>query len=211
MKKLVKVFTMVALMMMSSLTVQAKDAETSEEKVQRMISGLEDAKRPAGKAYPNEDYIAIGYAEEIENCVEFRDELRSAVEEYNSCHEQKIEVCIDIMRDDWVSVDFASENLYYIENTPTDIGKVAYVREGEWNYWESSEGFGSGKSGTVETAEAVIVMGVSYLDEGGNILSSNFDDSEEIKFADLRMLHIRSIEGDDLGWIWPLYLVDPHD
>ncbi len=211
MKKLVKVFTMVALMMMSSLTVQAKDAETSEEKVQRMISGLEDAKRPAGKAYPNEDYIAIGYAEEIENCEEFRDELRAAVEEYNSCHEQKIEVCIDIMRDDWVSVDFASENLYYIENTPTDIGKVAYVREGEWNYWESSEGFGSGKSGTVETAEAVIVMGVSYLDEGGNILSSNFDDSEEIKFADLRMLHIRSIEGDDLGWIWPLYLVDPHD
>ncbi len=211
MKKLVKVFTMVALMMMSSLTVQAKDAETSEEKVQRMISGLEDAKRPAGKAYPNEDYIAIGYAEEIENCEEFRDELRVAVEEYNSCHEQKIEVCIDIMRDDWVSVDFASENLYYIENTPTDIGKVAYVREGEWNYWESSEGFGSGKSGTVETAEAVIVMGVSYLDEGGNILSSNFDDSEEIKFADLRMLHIRSIEGDDLGWIWPLYLVDPHD
>ena len=211
MKKLVKVFTMVALMMMSSLTVQAKDAETSEEKVQRMISGLEDAKRPAGKAYPNEDYIAIGYAEEIENCEEFRDELRAAVEEYNSCHEQKIEVCIDIMRDDWVSVDFASENLYYIENTPTDIGKVAYVREGEWNYWESSEGFGSGKSGAVETAEAVIVMGVSYLDEGGNILSSNFDDSEEIKFADLRMLHIRSIEGDDLGWIWPLYLVDPHD
>ena len=186
MKKLVKVFTMVALMMMSSLTVQAKDAETSEEKVQRMISGLEDAKRPAGKAYPNEDYS-------------------------NPCHEPKIEVCIDIMRDDWVSVDFASENLYYIENTPTDIGKVAYVREGEWNYWESSEGFGSGKSGTVETAEAVIVMGVSYLDEGGNILSSNFDDSEEIKFADLRMLHIRSIEGDDLGWIWPLYLVDPHD
>ena len=211
MKKLVKVFTMVALMMMSSLTVQAKDAETSEEKVQRMISGLEDAKRPAGKAYSNEDYIAIGYAEEIENCEEFRDELRAAVEEYNNCHEQKIEVCIDIMRDDWVSVDFASENLYYIENTPTDIGKVAYVREGEWNYWESSEGFGSGKSGTVETAEAVIVMGVSYLDEGGNILSSNFDDSEEIKFADLRMLHIRSIEGDDLGWIWPLYLVDPHD
>lgn len=211
MKKLVKVFTMVALMMMSSLTVQAKDAETSEEKVQRMISGLEDAKRPAGKAYPNEDYIAIGYAEEIENCEEFRDELRAAVEEYNSCHEQKIEVCIDIMRDDWVSVDFASENLYYIEHTPIDIGKVCYVREGKWNYWESSENFGSGRHGTVEGGDAVIVTKVAYLDEDGNIISSCFNDSEEIRVEELRMLHICSIEGEDLGWIWPLYVVDPHN
>lgn len=211
MKKLVTVFTMVALMIMSSLTVQAKDAETSEEKVKSMINELDDAKEPAGEAYPDEYIIHTGCGLQVENCEEFISELRTAVEEYNSCHEQEIEVYIDITGNDWVSVDFASENLYYIENTPTDIGKVVYVREGEWSYWESSKNFGSGKSGTIETAEAVIVTGVSYLDEDGNIISTSFDDSEEIRFADLRMLHICSIEGDDLGWIWPLYLVDPHD
>ena len=211
MKKLATVFTMVALIMMSTLTVQAKDAETYQEKVERMISKLEDYKRPAGKAYPNEYYIGIGYAEPVENCEEFISELRTAVEEYNSCHEQQIEVGIDIMRDDWISVDFATENLYYIENTPTKIGKVVYVREGEWDYWETSLGFGSGRHGTVEGGDAVIVTGGSYMAEDGNIISTNFNESEEIRFAELRMLHICSIEGDDLGWIWPLYLVDPYN
>lgn len=212
MKRLATVLTMVVLMMMSSLTVQAKEAETNyQEKIQSILNELEYAKIPAGEAYPDEYYIHTGCGLEVENCEEFISELRSAVEEYNSCHEQQIEVYIDITGDDWVSVDFVSENLYYIKNTPIHIGKVCYVREGEWNYWESSKDFGSGKSGTIGTAEAVRVTGVSYLDEDGNIISTSFDDSEEIRSADLRMLHICSIEGDDLGWIWPLYLVDPHD
>lgn len=212
MKKLVAVFTMVvALIMVSTLTVQAKEAETSQEKVQRMISELEDAKRPAGKAYPNEDYIANGYGVQVEDAEEFISELREAVEEYNSCQEQDIEVYIEIMRDDYISVDFRSENLYYIENTPIDIGKVVYVREGEWNYWESSFGFGTGKHGTVKSGNAVIVTGVAYMDEDGNTISTNFNESEKIRSTELRMLHICSIEGDDLGWIWPLYLVDPHE
>lgn len=209
MKKLAIVFTMVAMVMMSSLTVQAKEGETSQEKIQRMLNNLEDAERPAGKAYPNEKYIAKGYAETVENKEEFISELMIAVEEYNSCHQKKIEVDYEIMRDDYISVDFYSENLYYIENTPIYIGKVAYVREGEWNYWESSENFGSGKSGNIETSSAVIVTGVSYLNEEGNIISSSSSGSERIQVTELRMLHISSIEGEELGWIWPLCLVDP--
>ena len=212
MKRLATVLTMVALMMMSSLTVQAKDEETPQEKVEIMISQLEDTKRPAGKAYPDEYYIHFGYVTHVENSQELKElisELKTAVEEYNSHEQEKIEVYIEIMREDYVSVDFATENLYYIENTPICLGKVVYVREGSWKYWESSENFGAGQHGTVEGGDAVIVTRVSYLDEGGNIISTSFDDSEEIRFADLRMLHIRSIEGDDLGWIWPLSLVDP--
>jgi len=212
MKKLVKVFTMVALMMMSSLTVQAKEAETNyKEKVQSILNELEYAKKVAGEAYPNEYYIHTGCGLHVESCEEFISELREAVEEYNRCHEQQIEVYIDITGNDWVSVDFTTENLYYIEHTPIDIGKVCYVREGKWNYWESSENFGSGRHGTVEGGDAVIVTKVAYLDEDGNIISSCFNDSEEIRVEELRMLHICSIEGDDLGWIWPLYVVDPHN
>lgn len=212
MKKLVAVFTtVVALIMVSTLTVQAKEAETYQEKVERMINKLEYAKKPAGEAYPDEHYIHTGCGLQVENCEEFISELRTAVEEYNSCHEQEIEVYIDITGNDWVSVDFVSENLYYIENTPTKIGKVVYVREGEWNYWESSFGFGSGRRGTVKSGNAVIVTGVAYMDEDGKTISTNFNESEEVRFAELRMLHICSIEGDDLGWIWPLYLVDPHE
>lgn len=210
MKKLATVFTMVALVMISSLTVQAKEAETSQEKVQRMINELEAVERPAGRAYPNEYYIFKGYTELVEDSEEFISELRTAVEEYNSSHEERIEVDIEIMTDDYISVDFYSENLYYIENTPTDIGKVVYVREGEWNYWESSENFGSGKSGSIETASTVIVTGVSYLNEDGTIISSSFNESDRIKVTELRMLHICSIEGEDMGWIWPLCLVDPN-
>ena len=210
MKKLATVFTMVVLMMMSSLIVQAKEAETSQEKVQvqKMINGLEEAKKPAGKAYPNEYYIYESYVVEVDNREKFILELKAAVEEYNGCHEE-IEVYVEITIDGYILVDFASENLYYIENTPTEIGKAVYVREGEWTYWEKSEGFGSGKRGTIGTAESVIVKGVSYLDEDGNIISNSFNESEKIRVKELRMLHIYSIEGDDLGWIWPLSLVDP--
>lgn len=212
MKKLVTVFTMVALMMMSSLTVQAKGTNSTEdigtaERIDKMLEQLEVQK--AGKAYPGELYISAGYVIRMEEYEDFKKEIRGALEKYNSCHELKLEVDIRIFSEDYAAVDFYSENLYYIENTPIYIGKACYVREGEWNYWESSEGFGSGKSGTVEGGDAVIVTRVSYLDEDGNIISTSFDDSEEIRFADLRMLHICSIEGDDLGWIWPLSLVDP--
>lgn len=213
MKKLVAVFTtVVALIMVSTLTVQAKQAETYQEKVERMINELEDDKIPAGKAYPNESYIYTGYGLRVGDREEFISELRLAVEEYNNCHEQDIEVNIDIMRDDYIFfVFFRSENLYYIENTPTKIGKAVYVREGEWNYWESSFGFGSGRRGTVKSGNAVIVTGVAYMDEDGKTISTNFNESEKIRSTELRMLHICSIEGDDLGWIWPLYLVDPHE
>ena len=58
MKKVATVFTMMALIIIFNLTVQAKEAETNyQEKVQSILNELEYAKKAAGEAYPNEYYI----------------------------------------------------------------------------------------------------------------------------------------------------------
>lgn len=223
MKKLIvtlTAFAMMTLLMVSNLKVQAKDTnsstentKTAKEQIERMLNGLEE--RPGGRAYPYNKYIKMGYGVRFDTIEyeEFVKELQEAVEIYNNCHEMDIEANIRMFNENYASVDFYSEDIFYIEHTPIYIGQHAYVREGKWKYWESSENLGSGKSGTIEAKEgeqiSVIVTGVSYLNEEGKIISSSFDDSEEINFADLRMLHICSEGGVDLGWIWPLYLVDP--
>lgn len=223
MKKLIATltaFAMMTLLMVSSLTVHAKDTDSStentrnsKEEVERMLNGLEE--RPAGRGYPNDNYISMHYVFRLDRIDydSLERELQEAVEVYNSCNELEIEAKISTVSEGYGEVCFSSKNLYYIEHTPIYIGQRAYVRAGKWKYWESSENLGSGKSGTIEAKEgeqiAVIVTGVSYLNEEGEIISSTFNDCEEIKFAELRMLHISNEEGVDLGWIWPLYLVDP--
>lgn len=214
MKKLIA-FAMMILLMVSHLTVQAKDTNTepitAKEEVEKMLAGL--VVSPAGRAYPGDNYIKTGYGIMLEklDMTSFEEELQKAVETYNECHDLEIEYTIRLFSEKYGGVDFQSKNVYYMEHTPDYIGSRARVAEGRWKYYESSKNFGSGKSGTIEVKDGetknVIITGVAYMTEEGSIISSDFNDGDDIKFAELRMLHISTEEGVDLGWIWPLCLV----
>lgn len=96
-----------------------------------------------------------------------------------------------------------------ILNPVSYLGQFATVTSENAVYWESSEGFGSGSSGSIKVGSVVLVDKVSYLDEDGTILNVNsLEDSDlEIDISQMLMLHIWSIDGKDLGWICPRDLI----
>lgn len=99
----------------------------------------------------------------------------------------------------------------YHENSVTYIGQLAHIELGTI-YWESSQNFGSGKSGVVSSKNIYIpdsclvtVNGVAYLDDNGNIISSSYGTTQKIEFRRKHMLHICA-NGIDLGWVCPYWL-----
>ncbi len=120
---------------------------------------------------------------------------------YNHSHDMELTMISDIS-DSMLGIDVESKNPKFIDNMVTVVGELAFV-EKDTIYWESSQHFGSGKSGMIEETKKVYVNGVAYLDKNGEIISSYYGtDPKQIEIWAPRMLHICT-EGIDLGWIYP--------
>lgn len=111
----------------------------------------------------------------------------------------------------WVTEDgsifFSSFNTGLIDSPVKELGQYAIVAPGSI-YWEDSQKHGHGSHGVISqnnpyllASHLVMVDGLSYLDETGNIESFSFEDGLEVDTTKSPMLHIISPKGYDLGWI----------
>ncbi len=221
MKKIFTLLIMILITMVPSMNIRAEEAKSEAERIDqaedkniaKIMNGLNVMS--AGPGYPGEYYIKneYGVIKEDIKYDSFVNKLQKAVEEYNNCHDIEIEWK---KRDDTVKAYYFSiysKNLSYLENPVSYIGETAYIRKGEWLYWECSQDFGKGKSGTIfsDGLTAVTVKGVSYLDAEGNNISASFEEAEEIDWGKIRMLLIFDEKGTNLGWIYHTYLTGEND
>lgn len=166
-------------------------------------------------AYPDETYISYSQGGIPLNNIEYdrlMQKFYCVIELYNHYHNLQLELTPKILNELYMQIDVKSTNLRYLENPVTQIGQLAHIdlrNGGSIRYWESSQNFGSGKSGMASLNNPylsndliVTVNGVAYLDDDGNIISSSYGGSDEINFWEKRMLHI-SANGIDLGWVYP--------
>ena len=123
------------------------------------------------------------------------------IELYNHTHDLQLTMISDIS-DSVLGIGVESKNPKFIDNMVSVVGELTFV-EKDTVYWESSQHFGSGRSGRIKQTTKVYVNGVAYLDKNGDIISSYYGtDPKQIETWAPRMLHICT-EGRDLGWIYP--------
>ena len=103
------------------------------------------------------------------------------------------------------SIFFSSFNTGLIDSPVTTLGQHALF-EPDSIYWEDSQyngnhGVIAQENPYILASHLVIVDGVSYVDEDGNIESYSFEDGLSVDSEKSPMLHITSGNGYDLGWI----------
>lgn len=180
--------------------------KTEEDKYLNWL--IEHIQKPLFTPVYSQQYISFsigGIRLEDIDTIRFCEKVHQVVALYNSSNSLQLKTNVEFYENS-LSIECKSSNLDYLENPVTATKKTAHVRA-DTVYWESSENFGSGKSGMISGGSLVTVNGVSYLDDNGNILSSYYDVPTEIDIWEKRMLHI-SLNGINLGWVDPTYLTE---
>lgn len=125
---------------------------------------------------------------------------------YNKDNELYLKWGIISHSKDYARLDVYSTNLEYLDNPVTQIGQTATIQVNS-NYWSDCQNYGSGKKNTVFPLDnQVIVKGVAYLDEKGNVVSRNFEENAEIHYGEEHMIYVSFTDGSESGWVFPTNL-----
>lgn len=148
----------------------------------------------------------------VDDCKHSLSELEQSMDRIEQVMDEKY----DNSRKQLYDIEKSLEDLIVLLRTPR-LGQIAEIKIGITIH-ESSRNFGSGKS--VITADnswflpedkVVLINGLSYLDDEGNITSSFYKTYEEVKEQTMSniidhnsnyMLHVCTSERD-LGWVFP--------
>lgn len=112
------------------------------------------------------------------------------VELYNHYHDLQLTVEKKKFTYSTTDIFIKSEIPDFIKDMVAMTGQLAHVKEGTI-YWESSEKYGSGKSGKIKETCVVKVNGVAYLDKNGNVVFSYYGKKiQPIRKTMMTMVHI---------------------
>ncbi len=161
--------------------------------------------------YHDAEYIKIGFGGIKLNEIDYNrlmNKYQTIIDIYNASKE--IQVGLETrISESILQVYVSSDNVFYMENTPTKIGQKVFLKPGT-TYWESCYNDGSGRQGVVTDNDNSIVRvnGVAYLDENWTVVGSYYKPYNElgetevdINTSERRMLHICT-EKSELGWIF---------
>lgn len=149
--------------------------------------------------------------------------IQAVVDSYNVANEIKIKLYTRAYDNEpgHMQVIILSSNYpatYVGQTVEIKWGAIFYEKsknfgEGNWNttFCIDYEGYGFGIPEFIPEDYTVIINGISYLDDNGNIISRYYKTFEEIKVQNIRipidtgkcyMLHVCTSKGD-LGWLVP--------
>ena len=160
----------------------------------------------------HDEYIRIGFGGIKLNEIDYNrlmNKYQTIIDIYNASKEIQVGLETRILSESILQVYVSSDNVFYMENTPTKIGQKVFLKPGT-TYWESCYNDGSGRQGVVTDNDNSIVRvnGVAYLDENLTVVGSYYKPYNElgetevdINTSERRMLHICT-EKSELGWIF---------
>lgn len=118
----------------------------------------------------------------------------------------------------YVQVDIEPHR-FDLKYPPTYIGEMV-IAVNNFQFYESAWNFCSGSNGIGKANTRLIINGVAYLDEDGNITSSKYYSYSDLQeyysaaivspisidwTADYWIVHVCTLDGTDLGWFYPDY------
>ena len=164
---------------------------------------------PAFGDCPFISLVIGGFKNEDIDFDRFTYKCQRVVDLYNHTHNLQITMTSEITSSNRLGITVRSEDPDFIKNMVTISGQLAHVKE-DTRYWESSQYYGTGKSGVIKAPQVVLVNGVAYLNEEGEVISSYYGTApKNIERWAPRMLHI-SVDMEegrkDLGWVYPTQL-----